>query len=490
MPDAPFVLDEVTVARLHAAYLSGATTARDVVTEYLRRIAELDQRGPLLNSLITVSPHALDRADELDAELAATGALSGRLHGIPVIVKDNVATADLPTSWGVGQFKAFVPERDAFAVARLREAGAIVLAKASLSEMALGLEDNINSVLPGFTRNPYNTAYACGGSSGGTAVAVAANLCAVGVGTDTGGSVRAPASATNTVGIRPTVGLVSRAGVGPLDSQRDAVGPICRTVQDAALVLEVMAGPDEDDSRTLDRADGALGKVLSDALEGKRIGPLWQGFGLRDGADDRVVALFSQALDDLRDAGADIVSEFTVPGFERFPWGPQPTVATRADWEAFFAAQGPRFPVQTVGEMLAGSPPVHPLHVERIAEFAATTQMPDEDPETIRARQEEQMYRDAFVAAMDAHEVDAIALPVWTHPPVLNGDRGQSPTGPLTFIASITQWPAVAVPMGFVGEGLPIGLQLLGRPWTEPDLIAIAYAYEQATRHRRPPTLP
>ncbi|HLZ69228.1 MAG TPA: amidase, partial [Dehalococcoidia bacterium] len=207
MPESPaaaFRVEETTIAQLHAAYLAGRTTARDVTRAYLERIAAYDKRGPYLNSLIHVNERALAEAERLDTALRDGGSLSGALHGIPVIVKDNLDTADMPTSSGVALFKDFLPPRDAFIVARLRAAGAILLAKASLSELAMGLADNINSVLPGFTRNPYNTAYASGGSSGGTGVAIAANFGAVGIGTDTGGSVRAPASINNLAGIRPT----------------------------------------------------------------------------------------------------------------------------------------------------------------------------------------------------------------------------------------------------------------------------------------------
>jgi amidase len=249
-PAATFPVAETTIAQLHAAYLTGTTTARDVTQAYLDRIEAYDKRGPYLNSLISLNAHALADADRLDAALGATGSLTGPPHGIPVIVKDKLDTIDVPTSYGVALCRGFVPPRDAFIVARLRAAGASLLAKASLSELAMGLADTINSVLLGFTRNPYNTAYASGGSSGGTAVAIAANFGTVGIGTDTGGSVRAPSSITNLVGIRPTVGLVSCTGMSPLDSQRDTPGPMGRTVEDIASLLDVLAGVDPADPRT------------------------------------------------------------------------------------------------------------------------------------------------------------------------------------------------------------------------------------------------
>src|SRR5262245_29816846 len=357
----------------------------------------------------------------------------------------------------------------------------------------MGLADTINSVLPGFTRNPYNTAYASGGSSGGTGVAIAANFGTVGIGTDTGGSVRAPASINNLVGIRPTVGLVSRTGMGPLDSQRDTPGPMGRTVEDVARLLDVMAGVDPADSRT-SAAQAHIPRTYTafldtNGLKGVRIGIFRQTLTLQDGADASVVALFEKAIADLRAAGAETVNDFAVPGFEKFPRPPQTPARTKSDWEAFFAYEGPTFPIKTVRE-LRDAPPnkrVHPLHAVRIAAIASVTLSPEQDPDTVQGRKDEQMYRDKLGAAMDGARVDALAFPVWTFPPKINGDRGQTLQGSLTFIGSATQWPVVVVPMGFVGENLPIGLQIFGRPWSEGQLIRFAYAYEQITHHRRPP---
>jgi amidase len=490
---APFPVEETTIAQLHAAYLGRKTTAHEITQAYINRIVAYDKRGPYLNSIITLNDHALADADKLDVFLKVTGKLTGPLHGIPIIVKDNLDTFDLPTTSGVMLFKDFVPPKDAFVVERIRKAGAIVLAKASLSELAMGLADTINSVLPGFTRNPYNTAYASGGSSGGTGVAIAANFGTVGIGTDTGGSVRAPASINNLVGIRPTVGLVSRTGMGPLDSQRDTPGPMGRTVEDVARLLDVMAGVDPADARTVP-AEPHIPRTYTafldrNGLKGARIGIFHQTLKLQDGADAGVLALFENAITDLRGAGAEIVNDFTVPGFETFPRPPQTPARTKADWEAFFASEGPTFPIKTVAD-LRDAPPnkrVHPLHAARIAEIAAVSLSPEQDPQTVQGRKDEQMYRDKLSAAMDAARVDAVAFPVWTFPPKINGDRGQTPQGSLTFIGSATQWPVVVVPMGFVEENLPLGFQILGRPWTEAQLIRFAYAYEQVSNHRRSP---
>jgi len=292
------------------------------------------------------------------------------------------------------------------------------------------------------------------------------------------------------VGMRPTVGLVSRTGMGPLDSQRDTPGPMARNVEDLARLLDVMAAVDPADARTAP-ANGHIAKTYTtfldkNGLKGARIGVFRQTLTLNDGADPRVAALFDKAVDELRAAGAIIVDDFQVPGFESFPRPPQTIARTKADWEKFFAYEGPSFPVRTVAE-LRDSKKVHPLHAVRVGEIAAVTQSPEEDATTVKGRADEQMYRDKIGAAMDAAKVDAIVFPVWTYPPKINGDRGQTPQGSMTFIGSATQWPVVVVPMGFVGENLPMGFQLFGRPWSEPQLIKYAYAYEQATHHRRPP---
>ena len=305
--------------------------------------------------------------------------------------------------------------------------------------------------------------------------------------------MRAPASINNLVGIRPTVGLVSRTGMGPLDSQRDTPGPMGRNVEDVARLLDVMAGVDPADERTTssetNRPRTYTAFLDRNGLRGARIGVFRQTLKLQDGADDRVVALFERAIVDLRAAGAEIIDDFTVPGFEMFPRPPQTPARTKADWESFFAYEGPTFPVKTVAQ-LRDAPPakrVHPLHAARVAEIAAVTLPPEQDPQTIQGRNDEQMYRDKLRAAMENAHVAALVFPVWTFPPRINGDRGQTAQGSLTFIGSATQWPVVVVPIGFVGENLPLGVQLLGRPWSEGELIKFAYAYEQVSRHRRPP---
>jgi Asp-tRNA(Asn)/Glu-tRNA(Gln) amidotransferase A subunit family amidase len=266
-----------------------------------------------------------------------------------------------------------------------------------------------------------------------------------------------------------------------------------RTVTDVARLLDVIAGSDPADPRTA----AAVGHIPptytafleQDGLRGARIGVFRQALHHPHGADADVAALFERAVADLSAAGALLVDDFMVPGFETLPRPPQTAARAKADWERAFANAGPTFPIRTLAELrdAPAGKRVHPLHAARIAEVAAVTLSPEDDPETLQGRADEQRYRDVFTTAMDLARVEALVFPVWTFPPVLNGDRGQTPQGPLTFIGSATQWPVVVVPMGFVGEQLPMGLQILGPPWSEGRLIQFAYAYEQATHHRRPP---
>jgi Asp-tRNA(Asn)/Glu-tRNA(Gln) amidotransferase A subunit family amidase len=419
----------------------------------------------------------------------------GPLHGVPILIKDNIDTADkMMTTAGSLALEGSIPLRDAFIAAKLRAAGAIILGKTNLSEWANFRSTHSTSGWSGRggqVSNPYALDRNPCGSSSGTGAAVAANLSAIGIGTETDGSIVCPSGANGLVGIKPTIGLVSRTGMGPLDSQRDTPGPMARSVEDMARLLDVMAANDAADPRTTP-AKGKIAKTYTafldkDGLKGARIGVFRQSLKLREGADPRVAELFDKAVADLRAAGAIVVDDFTVPGFEDFPRPPQTAARTKADWEKFFAYEGPSFPVKTIAELRDAKVKVHPLHQPRVAQIAAITLSPEEDPETIQGRADEQKYRDAFGAAMDAAKVDAIVFPVWTYPPKINGDRQQTPQGSMTFIGSATQWPVMVVPMGFVGENLPMGMQIFGRPWTEGQLIKYGYAFEQATHHRRPP---
>ncbi|HEX4194576.1 MAG TPA: amidase family protein [Stellaceae bacterium] len=482
-----FAIEEATIAAIHAAYRAGNATARGVTQAHLDRIAAYDRKGPALGLIIVTNPEALADADALDAHWQKTGTFRGPLHGIPVLVKDNYDAAGLQTTGGSGALVGWVPAKDSTAVRKLRAAGAIILAKTTMSEWARGGLDNINSVLPGFARNPYNTAHATGGSSGGTGGGLAASFGVVGLGSDTWGSIRNPSSNNALAGLRPSWALVSRAGMVGLYDARDTAGPMARSVTDLATLLDVIAGVDADDPAT----SHAAGKIppsyqaflKPDGARGKRLGVLRQAF-LPDGADPQILALMDRAIADLRQAGAEIVDPLLVPEFDQFPARPHPQSEVRAAIERYLATTGPGFP-KTIAAVVA-SEKFHPLH-ELGLKAAAVAPAPVDDPIVRDLEAFEIKMRAAYLAAMERDRVDALILPVASFPPKINGDRNLTPTGATTWIASGLHWPAAVVPMGYTYEDLPSGLQIIGRPWSEPVLLAIAYAYEQATHHRKPP---
>ncbi len=497
-----FPIEETTIAEVHTAYIGQKTTAVEVVQAHLDRIAAYDRQGPILNSVITVNPNARAEAAALDAKLKATGHLVGPLHGIPVLIKDNLDAVGMPMTSGFQGWKNYVPPTDAMVVKKIRDAGGIILAKVSLSEFARGGGDNINSVLPGFARNPYNPAHATGGSSGGTGAGLAANFGIVGIGTDTGGSVRMPAAHNALAGLRPTVGLVSRTGVVPLNGVRDTAGPMARTVADMAILLDVIAGSDPEDSATLRSerriSPGYRAALRKDSLKGARLGVLRQVFTSKV-TDPRIIAHFEKTLVELKAAGAEIVDPFTIPELDLLPRPPQTPARFKADLTSWLAKH-PGIPFSSVKE-IAESRLLHPLHQAGFDD-AVKALPPEEDPATLEGARNEQRYRDAFTTAMTAQAIDAVVFPTWAQLPALNGDRNtqlaREPKPPphaaptalgssLTFVGSSLQWPALSVPSGFI-DGLPVGLQVLGRAWDEERIVNYAYAYEQATRHRRPPS--
>jgi amidase len=482
-----FGVEEKSIAEILAAYRAGVTTAEAVTQRFLDRIDAYDRRGPQLWAIVVNNPGALAEAHALDRTFARTGELTGPLHGIPVLVKDNYDVAGLQTTAGSAALLGWTPRRDATAVARLRGAGAIVLAKTTLSEWARGGFDNINSVLPSFARNPYNTAHATGGSSGGTGNGLAVSFAVAGLGSDTWGSIRNPSSNNALVGLRTSWALVPRTGMVGLYDARDTAGPMARSVADLAAVLDVIAGVDPGDPAT-EEAAGRIpatytASLRSDGLRGKRLGVLRQAFPPEQ-SDPHVVGLLDRAVVDLRAAGATVVDPFEIPEFARFPARPHPSSEVRAAIERYLATTGPGFP-KTLKELVA-SEKFHPLH-EVGLRATATAPAPREDPAVGRLEAEEKAMRAAYLAAMEKAGVDALVLPVASYPPKLNGDRNVTPAGACTWIASGLHWPALSVPMGYTYEDLPSGLQVIGRPWSEPLLLEIAYAYEQATCHRHPP---
>jgi amidase len=500
-PSHALAVEEATVADVQAAFISGQMSAHQLVAAYLERVAAYDQQGPYINSIINLNPKALEEADALDARLKISGKLAGPLHGVPILIKDCIDAAGMPMTSGFQGWKNYFPPTDAPLVARIKAAGGIILGKASLSEFTNGGGDNINSVLPGFARNPYNTAFATGGSSGGTGAAIAANFALIGIGTDTGGSVRMPSAHNALVGLRPTVGLVSRVGIQPNNSVRDTAGPMARSVTDMALLLDAIAGADVNDPVSLN-SKGHIPRTYTsflkrDALKGARLGVLRQVFTTKV-TDPRIMANFEKTLRELQAAGAVIVGDFNVPEIDTLPRAPQTPARRKADMIKFLAAH-PGIPYASP-QAMADSKLAHPLHQLNL-ELVAAAGPPETDAATIKGLQTEAAYRVAFTKAMDADKIDAVIFPTWAQLPVLNGDRNTQlmtdepdPKGgvtglgsSLTFVGSTLQWPALSVPNGYLGQGLPVGLQILGRAWDEAKIISYAYAYEQSTHYRRPP---
>lgn len=480
-------LMELTIAEAHEAMLAGTLTSRQLVEAYLERIHAYDRNGPTINAIIMVNPRALQRADSLDQVLRRTGELTGPLHGIPFIVKDNYDTHDMPTTGGSASLEGSMAADDAYQVRAIRDAGAIVLAKSNLAEFAFTALETVGSMLPGWTFNPYALNRVTAGSSGGTAAAVTANMGLVGLGTDTGNSIRGPSSHNALVGIRSTQGLTSRDGIMPLFAHRDVGGPMTRTVEDAVRILDVIAGTDPADPVTAEadarRADSYLDFLETD-LVGLRIGVFGQ-IAYDETADAEILMRFAESFADLERLGATVVRDFHIAGLDTLRQGTG-CRRFRYDIERYLA-DIPDPPVQTLQEIAESGRVYRTVlpTVERFLEFEGT---PETNEQCIRGREREDRFRDAVVAAMDEYDVDALVYPTWSNPPRLVGDMSTPHGDNSQWPAPPTGFPAMTVPMGFVRDAtLPAGLQIFGRAWDEPTLIRIAYAYEQTTRHRKPP---
>ncbi len=485
-----FIVEETTIELVHAAFRDGTLTCRNLVTAYLSRIDRFDDRGPKLHAIASVNPRALEEADQRDRAFADRG-LAGPLHCVPVILKDNILTAGWETTAGTLALKGFIPDRDATAVTRLQGAGAILLAKSSMPDLALNVLETVN-LFRGATLNPYALNRVSAGSSGGTAVAIAANFGLVGLGTDTGGSIRGPAAHASVVGVRPTFGLNSRAGVVPLDVSSDMVGPIARTVEDAARVLDVLTGWDPMDPAT--EAVRRLGTVPAAApnlqveFTGTRVGILAQAYlGGPRKIDPQVARLFAQALTDLSSLGVEVIDTVKLNTLPNLP-GMARCRGLKYNLDEFLRTLGPGVPVRSFDEIVE-SGKYHPsLKDEMLAMKNGQFDGPDS-----QACRDAAAYREAvaanITAAMDRHNLDALVYPTWSQPPQLASNVTLQTSGQTLRFASATGFPAITVPMGFTTEVLPAGLSLLGRKWADAALLRMAYAFEQATKHRRPPVL-
>jgi Asp-tRNA(Asn)/Glu-tRNA(Gln) amidotransferase A subunit family amidase len=484
-----FDVVEATIAEVHAAMNAGALTARALVRLYLDRIETYDKKGPAINAIITINPNALARASELDSIFAESG-MVGPLHGIPVIVKDNYDTHDLPTTAGSLSLAGSIPPDDATQVKRIRDAGGIVLAKSNMAEFAFSPYETVGSMLPGYTRNPYALDRVTAGSSGGTAAAVAASFGTVGLGTDTGNSIRGPSSHNALVGIRSTMGLTSRDGIIPLYLDHDIGGPMARTVADAVAVFNVITGYDQKDAVTT----ASQGHVVDDysafldqeALEGARLGVMRQ-WSNRDGADPEVLERFEEALVDLQMAGATIIDSVVIPEMDELRRDGLWCSRFEHDLDNYLLSLGPDAPVKSLDDVLE-SGRYHPTIGARLEYFSEVEGGPDVNDGCIRSRENHSRLRTAVRRELANHNLDAMVFPTWANAPRLIGDLNTPHGDNSQDLSPHTGFPAITVPMGYVRNALPVGLQFFGEAWSEPRLIALAYAYEQATSHRVPPT--
>ena len=490
-----FEFAEASVADFRKRMESGELTSRRLTRAYLDRIEAIDGQGPTLRSVIETNPEALDIAGALDAERDAQG-VRGPLHGIPVLVKDNIDTADrMTTTAGSLALEGSIPGQDSHVARRLREAGAVILGKANLSEWANFRSSRSTSGWSGRggrCRNPYALNRNPCGSSSGSGVAVSANLCALAVGTETDGSVVCPSTANGVVGIKPTVGLVSRAGIIPISHTQDTAGPMTRSVADAAALLTALAGVDPRDEATASARDHRADYTRaldSGNLEGARIGVAREMAGFHPAVD----ALFEDALTEMKRQGAEIVDPADVPHRKEL-YDPEYQVLLyefKAGLNAYLATLGPDAPVKTLEEAIA----FNEANRERSMPFfgqeiflEAQEKGPLTTPEYLEALETcRRLSRgEGLDAVLDEHRLDALVAPTgapaWTTD-LVNGDHflGGSST-----VAAVSGYPSLTVPMG-LAFGLPVGISFVGRAWSESRLIGLAFAFEQATQHRQPP---
>lgn len=493
--DPPFELAEATAADLQAAMQSGARSCVSIVQLYLARIDAIDRAGPALNALIERNPDALQVAEELDRERQAKGP-RGPLHGVPVLLKDNIDTGDrMHTTAGSLALAGHVAVRDAFAAGQLRAAGCVILGKANLSEWAnfRGTRSTSGwSAHGGQTRNPYALDRNTSGSSSGSAAAVAANLCAIAVGTETDGSIVSPASICGVVGIKPTVGLVSRTGIIPISHSQDTAGPMARTVADAALLLAAMMGPDIRDGATRD-ARGRAGDfpaVLDPAgLRGARIGVARQYFGVNEHVDRVVEA----AIAAMRDAGAVIVDPVRIPSHDKLEAGEYDVLLHefKAGLDAYLRALPAALPVHSLADVIAFNERHAAEEMRWFGQehmLAAQKKGPLTDPgyRAALARNHRLSRAQGIDAALAAHRLDALVAPTGSPAWPTDYVNGDHYGGSCSQMPAVAGYPHVTVPAGFV-FGLPVGVSFMGTAWSEPTLIRLAYAFEQATKARRPP---
>ncbi len=500
MYEIPFIeLEEKTIGEFQEALAIGTLTARKLVEMYQARIEALDQQGPALRSVLEINPDALAIADALDRERQERGP-RGPLHGIPVLLKDNIATVDrMQTTAGSMALVGSQPARDAFVVRKLREAGAVLLGKTNLSEWANFRSTSSSSgwsARGGQTRNPYVLDRSPCGSSSGSAAAIAANLAAVSLGTETDGSILCPAAVCGVVGIKPTVGLTSRSGVIPIAHSQDTVGPFGRTVTDAAILLGAITGVDERDPATLEAGEGEVYSdytpfLQRDGLEGARIGVPRQ---IYYGYSPKVDAVVDELIEQLQAFGAIVIDPADIPTAQQMSQSKsEETVLLfelKADLNAYLADLTSS-PVRTLGEIIAfnqehASVELAYFDQEHFLHAEATSDL--HDPTYLGALAENQRLarQEGIDAIMDEHQLDALFLPTISLACPIDLVNGDHFVGGGTQPAAMAGYPAISVPAGLIFE-LPVGVTFIGRAYSEPTLIKLAYAFEQNTHARRLP---
>ena len=494
-----FHLLETTIDDIHAAFQSKRITCRELVNLYLNRIEAYDKMGPRLNAVQTVNSHALQEAERLDATYGSSGPV-GPLHCIPVLLKDQVETSDMPTTYGSVIFKEFVPRRDATILTKMKKAGAIILAKTTMGEFAAG---NIGSAF-GIARNAYDPARSPAGSSSGTGAGIAANFGTVGIGEDTGGSVRGPAALNNLVGLRPTVPLVSRFGMMPATPSQDTLGPIARTVKDAALLLDVIAGYDPNDPMTV-YAAGQIPPTYTAflnkaGLKGARLGVIREPLDSKtDTASDdynRAKAVLDRGIADLKRLGAEVMDPVTILELkDRIKKGYDDNLFETEQAIDGYLANHPNAPAKSLREILLTGKVVPSRSTRLMTNIGRTM----DEPGYLKVLLLREETRQIVLQLMAENRLDALVYATFDYPPaVIRPDALSNPSfldvadpGNNRRFAPMLGFPAISVPAGFTTDGLPVGIEFMGKAFAEPTLFRVAYAYEQATHHRRPPaTIP
>lgn len=482
---------ETSIAEIHSAYDSRQLTCRQLVQLYLDRIEAYDKGGPAINAIITVSPDALKEADRLDQAFKASGAV-GPLHGIPIIMKDQADAVGMPTTLGSVLFKSYYPDRDAFVVDKLKKAGAIILAKATLGELGGG---DTHGSLFGSTKNPYDLERTAGGSSGGSGASVSANFCAVAVGQEGFASIRRPSTWNCVVGMRPTAGLVSRSGVyAGWPSVNGSLGPMARTVTDLAKLLDVMVGYDPDDpvtARGVGRVEKQFAQFLDGAgLKGARLGILREsmGYDAEPGSEDfnKISQVFEKAIGELRTAGAQIIDPVVIPNLKKLLAKRAGSFADEEQSFKNFMNRSKNPPYQSKQDAVRA--PEFDKVIKHARERWLRAASEDANYEYLKAREE--LMTDLLKVMAD-HKLDAVVHKAVEHQPTLIADGINPPyvdqKGAPHLNTFLVYVPSIVVPAGFTRDQLPAGITFLGRPYDDGNMIKFAYAYEQATRHRKPP---